>query len=224
MKKTSNIMWGLVFIIIGVILSLNVLDIFTFNIFFKGWWTLFIIIPSFIALFKRGHTLSNLFFLLLGVGLLLSCQGIIEFSILRKLFFPTILIFVGIHIIYCSAVTGEIKKEMALINKSDKELYNCFSNSESNYDGEKFEGCNIDTIFGAFTLNLQNAKISSDVYIKETSVFGKTTIFMPENVNVKVTSVNIFGATEDNRPNISNDHKYTIYVNASNVFGGLEIK
>lgn len=53
MKKT-NILWGLVFIILGVIFGLNALEITNINIFFSGWWTLFIIVPSFIDLFKKN--------------------------------------------------------------------------------------------------------------------------------------------------------------------------
>ena len=40
MKRISDIMWGLIFIIIGVILGGNALDIFNINLFFDGWWTL----------------------------------------------------------------------------------------------------------------------------------------------------------------------------------------
>ena len=55
MKRISDIMWGLIFIIIGVILGGNALDIFNINLFFDGWWTLFIIVPTFIGLVKIGR-------------------------------------------------------------------------------------------------------------------------------------------------------------------------
>ena len=48
MNKISSLLWGLVFIIVGVIFGLNALDITNINVFFDGWWTLFIIIPCFI--------------------------------------------------------------------------------------------------------------------------------------------------------------------------------
>ena len=50
MKKFGNILWGLVFIAVGLIIGLNAMGITNINIFFKGWWTLFIIIPSLINL------------------------------------------------------------------------------------------------------------------------------------------------------------------------------
>ena len=45
--KLSNILWGIVLIILGVIIGLNALDITHIDIFFKGWWTFLIIIPCF---------------------------------------------------------------------------------------------------------------------------------------------------------------------------------
>jgi hypothetical protein len=46
MQKSSNIIWGLVLIVLGIIFGLNALELTNINVFFPGWWTLFIIIPS----------------------------------------------------------------------------------------------------------------------------------------------------------------------------------
>ena len=53
MKNFGNILWGIVLIIIGLIVGGNALGITNIDIFFDGWWTLFIIIPCFIGLFKE---------------------------------------------------------------------------------------------------------------------------------------------------------------------------
>ena len=47
MKKVESILWGIVFIVLGLIIAGNVLGITNIKIFFNGWWTLFIIIPCF---------------------------------------------------------------------------------------------------------------------------------------------------------------------------------
>ncbi len=49
MKNLESIVIGLILIAIGVIIGLNTLNITDINIFFDGWWTLFIIIPSIIS-------------------------------------------------------------------------------------------------------------------------------------------------------------------------------
>ena len=67
MKRISDIMWGLIFIIIGVILGGNALDIFNINLFFDGWWTLFIIVPTFIGLVTDNDKIGNLIGLIIGL-------------------------------------------------------------------------------------------------------------------------------------------------------------
>lgn len=52
MNNFSKILWGIVFVILGIIIALNALDITNINLFFSGWWTLFIIIPCLIGLFN----------------------------------------------------------------------------------------------------------------------------------------------------------------------------
>ena len=46
MKKFSQILWGLAFIALGIILILNVTQVTDIDLFFDGWWTLFIIVPN----------------------------------------------------------------------------------------------------------------------------------------------------------------------------------
>lgn len=50
MKRVSGILWGIVLAAVGVIIALSGLGIITLNLFFEGWWTLFIIIPCLIGL------------------------------------------------------------------------------------------------------------------------------------------------------------------------------
>lgn len=59
MMKINNILWGIIFITVGVVLGLNALEITNINIFFDGWWTLFIIILCFIGLFNKKIKIRN---------------------------------------------------------------------------------------------------------------------------------------------------------------------
>ena len=51
MKKVTGILWGIVLVTVGVILAVNALGIASIDIFFDGWWTLFIIVPCAVGLF-----------------------------------------------------------------------------------------------------------------------------------------------------------------------------
>lgn len=60
MKKLSSILWGIVLIAAGVIFGLNALEIVDVNIFFDGWWTLFIIVPCAVGVFSDSDKTGNI--------------------------------------------------------------------------------------------------------------------------------------------------------------------
>ena len=83
MKKLESIVWGLIFIVLGLIVGLNTLGIASINIFFDGWWTLFLIIPGIMGLFKDKDKTGNIILLVVGILLLLGSQDIINFETIR---------------------------------------------------------------------------------------------------------------------------------------------
>ena len=64
---------------------------------------------------------------------------------------------------------------------------------------EKVTGATATAIFGGVDLDLRNAIIDEDIVITSTAIFGGIDIFLPSNVNVKVSSLPIFGGVDDNR-------------------------
>ena len=72
MKKIENTVIGLILIIIGVIIGLNAFHITNIDLFFDGWWTLFIIVPCFFGLFKDQDKTGNIIGLIVGIYLLLD--------------------------------------------------------------------------------------------------------------------------------------------------------
>lgn len=225
MNKMSNLLWGLVFIIVGVIFGLNALNITHINIFFDGWWTLFIIVPCFIGLFKDKEKTSNLIGLIIGFGLLLGCLDIVKFTFIWKLMIPAILVMIGLSFIFKGALNNKIKKEITNLNKTEtKEYCSCFSGQTVDFDKEEFKGCTLSAIFGSVKCDLRNSIIKEDVVVNATSIFGGIDILVAEDVNVKINSTSIFGGISDERKSKTKDAKHTIYVNGTAMFGGVEIK
>ena len=225
MYKVSNLLWGLVLIGIGVIFGLNALNIADINIFFDGWWTLFIIVPCFIDLFKDNDKTGDLIGLIIGVGLLLGCQDLLDFELVWKLMVPFILVVVGLSIIFKETINSKVKKEIKKLNKGNqKDYYATFSGQTVNFDKEEFTGCGLNAIFGGVKCDLREAIIKEDVVIDASAIFGGITILVPNDVNVKVTSIPIFGGVSDERKSRTKDADKTIYVNATCMFGGIDIK
>lgn len=223
MKKCTNIMWGIVFIVIGIIIGLNTFGLTSINLFFDGWWTLIIIIPCFINLFKDEDKIGNIIGVLIGVVLLLCQQGLFDFQIVWKLILPLILVLIGLSLIFKGKITEEIKE---LNEKKVKDGGYCstFSDQTIKFDDEEFKGTDLKTIFGSITLDLKNSKIKEDIAINATCIFGGITIYVPDNIKIKIKSSSIFGGVDEKRKNNSDEKEFTIYLNGSCIFGGIVVK
>lgn len=227
MKKFGNVLWGIVLILIGLIIGGNALGITNIDIFFDGWWTLIIIIPSFIGLFKEDEKTGNIIGLLIGIALLLACRGVLDFNLIWKLMFPVILVAIGVSIIFKDLISGKINKKIKELNQTktgDNECCATFSGQNINFDGEKFTGIDLTAVFGGIKCDLKKAIVESDAVINTSSIFGGITLYVPEDVKVKVKSSSIFGGVSDERKYTEKTEAYTIYINATCLFGGVEIK
>lgn len=227
MKRTTSILWGCVLVALGVILGVNALGIAQINIFFPGWWTLFIIVPCLISLFSSGSDKTgDIIGIMIGACLLLACQGVIAFGTLWKLLVPAILIIIGLSIIFKDALKGKVVKEVKKLKgkTGDKEYWATFSGQNIDFAKEKFEGCRLEAVFGGIKCDLREAKIEEDVLIRASSVFGGITIYTPEDVNVQVISTAMFGGTTNRLSKATDESKKTIFIESTSIFGGVEIK
>lgn len=96
----KNYLYGTFIIALGVILALNALGVTSINIFFTGWWTLIIIIPSFVELLTENRKKESLRNMLIGVVLLLLVKEVIKFELFLNLIIPIIVIYIGFKYIY----------------------------------------------------------------------------------------------------------------------------
>ena len=225
MKKTSNILWGVVLVAAGVLFALNALNITDINLFFDGWWTLFIIIPCAIGLFTEREKLGNVIGILIGVALLLWCRDILSFSLLWKLLVPVIVVVIGIKMIFTGLFANKANEIMAELKKNGsntKTTFAAFSGSNISYEGEVFEGAELNAIFGGVKCDLRGAITEKDCAIQAFAIFGGIDIFVPENINVKVSSTSLFGGVSNK--SARKDGVPTVYVNCTCMFGGVDIK
>lgn len=220
----KNIFWGVLIIIIGVIIGLNSFNITNINIFFMGWWTLFLIVPALTGLFNKKNIIGNLVLLSIGIILFLGLNDIIDFSIIYKLITPILIVYFGFVVLFGDKVDKAINKKIESLNKNGGSNYSAiFSSQEISLNDKNLNGLTLDAVFGGLEFNLSNCVIDNDVVINASAVFGGIDIILPKDVNVIVRSTSIFGGVDNkNRKNIND--KPTIYINATCVFGGVDIK
>lgn len=229
MKQIKPIIWGIAIIALGVIFGGNALGLFELNVFFDGWWTLFIIVPSVISLITEKEKLSSLGFLATGVILLLAAQNVFSYDVAWKMILAVVLMLIGVGIIIKNVFHNKNDEE---VEKKIHDLENdkvmdsqvaIFSGSERTYNDETFAGSNLIAVFGGVDLDLRKAKFEKDTVIKAFCLFGGIDIKVPEEVQVKIKSGFIFGGVSDERKGDSGKGKCTVYVDAAGGFGGVSI-
>ena len=227
MKKISKILWGVAFIVAGVIFALNAFGVTDIKLFFDGWWTLFIIIPCLIGLFSDREKIGNIIGLAVGVFLLLCCQNVLDFDMLWKIAAPAIIVIIGVKLIF-GAVFGDKATKMLEGSKQSGENIKTgcatFSGQTLNFDAERFSGAELTAVFGGVKCDLRNAIIEKDCAINATAIFGGIDIYVPDYVNVKINSNSIFGGVSEKNHRPQNPNAVTVYINATCMFGGVDIK
>ena len=225
--KSKNIIWGLVLVAIGAILALNAVGLTDIDLFFDGWWTLFIIVPCAVGLVSQRSKTGNLIGLAIGVLLLLACQDILRFDLIWKLAIPVLIVAIGLRLIFRDAfdlrareAARKLKEEGVCLNESCA----IFSGQTLDFTGQTFRGAELNAIFGGIKCDLRAALIPEDAAIQVCSVFGGVDVFVPEDVNVKVSSNSIFGGVSNKRKGTQQEGAVTVYITGNCIFGGVEIK
>ena len=227
MKKISNILWGLLFIVLGVMIGLNSFGVTNFSFYFDGWWTLFIIVPSAIEIFRSKYKVINLIGIATGIALLLFCQGIFSLEMLWKLALPTILVIIGLTLVFKDAIFG--RKKAAFKRPNDKKgledtQYATFTNKSIKYDGQVFYGNDLTAVCGSIVCDLRNSIINEDIIINANVSLGNIEILVPDNVNVQTKSTGILGNVTDKRRSPITVAGPTVYISGMCLLGSVEVK
>lgn len=229
MKDLSRILWGIVLVLLGIIWGLNATGVTNIDIFFDGWWTLFIIVPSAISLVnpKNNGKVSSVICLVIGIFLLLGSLDVFEFDILWEILLPVIVVIIGLSLIFGNKAKTTVKEKIDNNDFSNVEVITAtFGEQNINKAGEKFEKANLDAVFGSIKLDLRDADLKNETFIKASAIFAGITILVPKDVEVKIKSTPIFGGVtnEGLEEKTNKNAKKTIYVDGFALFGGIEIK
>lgn len=204
-NKRTNIFLGLVFLLIGVFSLLGSLNIVSFNIFFPGWWTLFIIVPSIICMLEEKINFANVFSLTLGIILLLSVNNIISFSLVIKIIIPVFLIIFGMYIILLASLKNA--KSYVFSTKS----FEIEENSE------------INTLFSTLHLKFNKLK-GKENSINIHSIFSEVILYVPKGTRVIVEGSKVFSDVIDHREEKEENYTSTLYLKMNNLFSDIVIR
>ena len=119
MKNLRNILWGIFFIIIGLIVAGNILDITDINLFFDGWWASLIIIGCSIGLITEKEKTGNAIGLGLGIVFLLASRDILDIELVLQLLFPAALVCLGLFLVFKEKIDTKRKNKKVASQKTE---------------------------------------------------------------------------------------------------------
>lgn len=212
---------GIILIIFGFGFLLNQMNMLDFPAVLGQWWPVFVILIGVIQLANRTNSsvISGLIFIIVG-GLFLINKWI-DFDLVSMIW-PMLIIVVGLAFIFSR---DKASKPISSDNKINAMAI--FSSTELSSQAIDFEGGSITTIFGGADIDLRDAMmIETGATIEVTVIFGGVTIRVPDNVQVEMSGLPIFGGWENNIRNRRDNDLYLpkLHIKCISVFGGVEVK
>ena len=210
-SKTLAAVLGIALVVIGIGYIGNIFEVWNFEIFFPGWWTLFILIPAVVKIIRHGAKPVYIIWAAAGAVLLITQSGLLP-DIVGKMTMPIIVVALGFAILFRSR------------HGSGDGYIAIFSGRAPDFTKKPFSGAFAVALFGGVTIKLREAIIDTDTQIDAIAMFGGVDVLVPPNVNVEVSGLPLFGGVGEpkNRPHV--DGAPTIRVSALAVFGGVDVK
>ncbi len=221
-KDYTKLFLGLIIVAIGLSLLFGQLGLegifgFSFSYLLSILWPLIVIVVGLTIWFNS----KNSFGLIVGgIGLFFLLNTIFDIDI-WGLFWPILLISVGLLILF----KGSVKSTADKSSEDYISTNTIFSGSEKRVLSKSFEGGNLFVLFGGSEIDLRKAKISKEgASIDITTVFGGTTIFVPDDVQVVSEGSALFGGWENKANAPTTQNAPVLRISGSAIFGGVEIK
>jgi predicted membrane protein len=223
----SGLWGGAAVLAVGVVLLLDRLGIIPAREIFRFWPLVFVAGGLSLLIRTTGLTPRLMGACLVGAGLLVQTAYLGFFTIRGNVFWPFILIALGILMLGraiearslpapVATGTGEepaaIDTEGSDTGPADREFrfgpFNTdgarvrsqviFSSMERRVNVPDFESAKVEAVFGEFILDLRQSAISGpEARVKADGVFGSVEILVPENWEVILRGDGVFGAVND---------------------------
>jgi len=241
-KLAGNVLAGIFLLIIGTVLLVRQLDV-DFPAWMFRWPMILIVVGLFMGIYNRFRDIAWL--LICGVGFFFLAPSIWPGVKVRPFVFPTIIIVIGLIMIFRKNIFRLFRKPEPLpepvggytqqegteppadgnyqIDYLD--MVSVFGGIKKNVLSKRFRGGEIVAVFGGAEINLMQADFQGTIVIEVVQIFGGTTLYVPRNWQIRSELAAVFGGIEDKRRDIVYENPERVLVlDGFSMFGGIEIK
>lgn len=98
-RNIAPLLFGIFFVLAGIGYLGQAVFSWDFTIFFRGWWTLFILVPAFVSILSNGPKIFNVAAFLFGGLFLLEAQNVIDNSSFGVILLGGAIAYIGVIMI-----------------------------------------------------------------------------------------------------------------------------
>ena len=226
-NNDSKRVWlGIIFFILGGVLLLDNLNIFYFSLpHYIFSWKFILILLGLYFIFGRDKKGPGV--ILLTIGTVFMLEDILWWLHFDfwDLFFPGILIFLGVALVMRKSINNKPPDANDLDYVDDMAV---FGGGEKKITSQNFKGGKITAVFGGSKINLHQADISDgQSELDILAMFGGTDITVPPDWTVKTEVTAVFGGFSDKRQtalNVVHNPDKVLTIKGIVLFGGGEVK
>ncbi len=213
--------FGVLLILIGLLIILGNLDVIDIGFWqiLGTYWPLLLIAAGFYNIITNpAGRIGG--FIVLGIGVLFQLNNLDQLDIFENIsIWPVILILIGVGLLF----RGRDNAQALERNKINS--ISIFSGRNSRVISQDFMGGSSISIFGGSELDFRSAgtrekEIRFDAFV----LFGGDDIYVPENWNVDISGLPIFGGWDDNTSKKDFDPEMpTLAIKCLILFGGIDV-
>jgi len=222
----GRIFWGMFIIFIGVLFLLDRLGELDFGDLISRYWPFILIIIGLSILIGNNfrNVGSGLFFIILGAIFFLAKLEVFDHNVWYYLW-PFLVIGLGLWLLVKPAFRRR-KENFPKVKDDDLDISAVFSAVKRRIESKNFRGGSATSVFGGIELDFSNAGLAGgQATIELTAILGGIEIRVPREWQVVIDGTPILGGIDDKkRTLIESEKKATLYVKATAILGGIEIK
>ncbi len=226
----AHLLLGIVLMFLGLFLIADMADIVPWRLrdFIFTWQALLILLG---IIFISNKESKGTGVILIAIGGFFLLPRFFELPYYwRSLFWPSMLIILGLVVIFGGRRHGGKKAFFGSNSRSSSEDYlddvAIFGGGDRNVSSQQFKGGKITHIFGGSKYDFSRARLApGENHLELVLAFGGTKLIVPEEWDIKIEVTSVFGGFSDKRVRtiVERDREKTLVITGVNVFGGGEI-
>lgn len=221
MNKSSIIrtITGLTILAFGTFALLGVIGLFDFGAIIGQWWPILLIIGALLMYINdRRQVIFSALLAFAGVLFLLNQLDLINFNV-WQLFWPVIIIGVGLSII-----VNRGGKRTKSTDQNVTTISALLSGSDTKSHADDYQGGNISATLGGIELDLREAKIKKTATLSVFVLMGGIELKVPKEWNIQSNVTPILGGVDGRAIATPQKGAPTLIITGDVILGGVEIK